>query len=167
MIVFNCPACQKKYRVPDDFAGKKAKCKQCNSVMEVPFPAIAAEIVEDAATAQIISAQVPPQPVAAKFVQAEIVSAEAVQARFVERPKPQARATNQTQVSGEVLRGASSNFALEISQSPNFSLVTLRMEQGQKVYSEASAMATMTPSIKLKAGFKGGFGKTLGRVLGG
>jgi uncharacterized protein (TIGR00266 family) len=41
------------------------------------------------------------------------------------------------------------------------------MEQGQKVYSEPSAKAAMTPSIKLKAGFKGGFGKTLGRAFGG
>jgi len=136
--------------------------------MEVPFPASEVEIVEDVPLAQIASPPVPPKPVAAKFEQDDIVSAEVVQARVVERPKVQPpRSANQTLGSHEVLRGASSNFAYEISQRPDFSLVTLRMEQGQKVYSEPSAMAAMTPSIKLKAGFKGGFGKTLGRAFGG
>ncbi len=39
MIVFNCPTCEKKYRVADEFAGKKAKCKQCDTTMDVPYPA--------------------------------------------------------------------------------------------------------------------------------
>ena len=86
MIVFNCPACQKKYRVPDDFAGKKAKCKQCETAMEVPFPAIEVEMVEEVPLAQFAP---PLKPVAAKFVQDEIVAAEAVQAKVVERPKVQ------------------------------------------------------------------------------
>ena len=190
MIVFNCPACQKKYKVPDDYAGKKAKCKQCETTMEVPFPAVEAEVVEAAPAPQITSQPVPVpptpvpaqpvpaqpvpprakpvQPVAAKFAEDEIVSAEVVQAKVVERPRPQpSRAANQPQISNEVLRGASPNFSYEISQRPDFSLVTLRMEQGQKVFSEPSAMAAMTPTIKLKAGLKGGFRKTLGRALGG
>ncbi len=168
MIVFNCPACDKKYRVPDDFAGKKAKCKQCETSMEVPFLAIEAEILEDVPSAQVAPPPMPPRPVAAKLVENKTVSAGLVQATVVEPPKPQpTRAANQPQVSHEVLRGVSPNFAYEISQRPDFSLVTLRMEQGQKVYSEPSAMAAMTPTIKLKAGFKGGFGKTLGRALGG
>ncbi len=168
MIVFNCPACEKKYRVPDDYAGKKAKCKQCEATMEVPFPAIEAEIIEDVPVAQIASPPLPRRPVAAQFVEEEVVTARVVQAAVIERPRPQpARTTSQPQVSHEVLRGVSPNFAYEISQRPDFSLVTLRMEQGQKVYSEPSAMAAMTPTIKLKAGFKGGLGKTLGRAFGG
>lgn len=169
MIVFDCPECQKKYRVPVDFAGKKAKCKQCNAAMVVPFPEIEPEILEDVPTAQIVSPQSTPRPAAAtNFAQADVVAAEVVPAKAVERPKSEPpRAAKQPQPNNEVLRGASSNFAYEISQRPDFSLVTLRMEQGQKVYSEPSAMAAMTPSIKLKAGFKGGFGKTLGRALGG
>ncbi|MDX1924935.1 MAG: TIGR00266 family protein [Pirellulaceae bacterium] len=197
MIVFNCPACQKKYRVPDDFAGKKAKCKQCQGTMEIPFPVLEVELVEEAppepqlatplpsqvATAPTVHQPAPiqpvlaqpiqtqpiqAQPVTARFVENDVISAEVVQAQVFERPKPKPpRAANQPQVSHEVLRGASPNFSYEISQRPDFSLVTLRMEQGQKVYSEPSAMAAMTPTIKLKAGLKGGFRKTLGRALGG
>lgn len=153
MITFNCPACQKKYNVPDEFAGKRAKCKQCTADIEVPYPVVEAEIEAE--------------PVDAVIVPAQTVPARAV--GNVDRPKPPPpRATSkQPQVSHEVLRGASPNFAYEISQRPDFSLVTLRMQQGQKVYSEPSAMAAMTPTIKLKAGFKGGFGKTLGRAFGG
>ena len=153
MIVFNCPSCQKKYRVPDEFAGKKAKCKQCEVSMDVPYPepeVLEAEVVE--------------------VGQDEVVAAQVVEANVVQRAvavPPPPRAAQQPQVNHEVLRGSSSNFAYEISQRPDFSLVTLKMEQGQKVYSEPSAMAAMTPTIKLKAGFKGGLGKTLGRAFGG
>lgn len=169
MITFNCPACQKKYRVPDEFAGKKAKCKQCEVSMAIPHPIIEVEVVEVvdepiAATtvdAEVVSAQVVP-PIASP---ARVVPASAIAASAVPRAQPRAR--QQPPENNEVLRGSSANFAYEISQRPDFSLVTLRMEQGQKVYSEPSAMAAMTPTIKLKAGFKGGFGKTLGRAFGG
>lgn len=157
MIAFNCPSCQKKYRVPDEFAGKKAKCKQCEVSMDVPYPVIEAEVFE----AEVVETAVG---------QGDVVSAHVVEASVVERrvaAPPPPRAAKQPLVSHEVLRGSSANFAYEISQRPDFSLVTLKMEQGQKVYSEPSAMAAMTPTIKLKAGFKGGFGKTLGRAFGG
>ena len=158
MIVFNCPSCQKKYRVPDEFAGKKAKCKQCEFSMDVPYPVIEPEVVE----AEVVEAVVAQEEVVA----AQVVEA-AVAYRAVAAPPPPSRAAKQPLVNNEVLRGSSANFAYEISQRPDFSLVTLKMEQGQKVYSEPSAMAAMTPTIKLKAGFKGGFGKTLGRAFGG
>lgn len=201
MIVFNCPACQKKYRVPDDFAGKKAKCKQCEAPMAIPFSAIEAVVEEDVAPATIapppptrqtpplpsqqqpvnpqpvvaqpiapqpVAAQPAPQLVAAQFADEAVISAEVVRASVVEPPVAQPRRpANRPPSSHEVLRGSSPNFSFEISQRPDFSLVTLKMEQGQKVYSEPSAMAAMTPTIKLKAGFKGGFGKTLGRAFGG
>ncbi len=35
-ISFQCPACGKGFSVGDEFAGKKAKCKQCGGVMVVP-----------------------------------------------------------------------------------------------------------------------------------
>lgn len=69
--------------------------------------------------------------------------------------------------SHEVLNGVTKHFAYEISQRPDFSLVTIKLQPGQKVFAEPSAMAAMTPSVHLKAGFKGGLGKTLGRALGG
>ena len=44
-IEFNCPSCQKHYRVKDELAGKRAKCKECGGVLDVPAPAVAAEPV--------------------------------------------------------------------------------------------------------------------------
>src|SRR5436853_125745 len=38
-ISFQCPSCQKPYKVKDDMAGKKAACRQCQAVMTVPRPA--------------------------------------------------------------------------------------------------------------------------------
>ncbi len=124
MIEFSCPSCHTQYRVADEAAGKKARCKQCAAVIDIPMPAPTA---------------VPPAPAA--------------------RPALSA--------SGDVLRGVTDHFAYEISQRPDFALVTIQLQPGQKVFAEPSAMASMSPSIRLKAGFKGGLGKTLGRALGG
>lgn len=60
-----------------------------------------------------------------------------------------------------------SDLRFEISQRPDFALLTVFFEQGQKVFAEPSAMASMTPGIHMKAGFKGGFKKSLGRLFGG
>lgn len=163
MITFNCPNCQKKYNVPDEFGGKRAKCKKCETSMEVPYPVVEAIVEEEIFEAQVIeddAALVPPVQSHALPVAAAGYAAASPRAQATSRSVPSAQLN-------EVLRGQSANFAYEISQRPDFSLVTLKMQQGQKVYSEPSAMAAMTPTIKLKAGFKGGFGKTLGRAFGG
>jgi len=36
MIEFNCPNCRKRFKVPDELAGRSAKCKACGSPMTVP-----------------------------------------------------------------------------------------------------------------------------------
>jgi len=69
--------------------------------------------------------------------------------------------------SNEVLQGVTDHLAYEISHRPDFALITIKLQQGQKVFAEPSAMASMTPSVHLKAGFKGGLAKTIGRALGG
>ncbi|QDU03592.1 hypothetical protein V6x_33140 [Gimesia chilikensis] len=38
-ISFECRQCGKKYKVGDDKAGKKIKCKECEAVMKIPVPA--------------------------------------------------------------------------------------------------------------------------------
>ncbi len=38
-IEFNCPACQRKYRVKDELAGKTAKCGKCSHRMQIPLAA--------------------------------------------------------------------------------------------------------------------------------
>ncbi|MFN4904832.1 MAG: TIGR00266 family protein, partial [Planctomycetota bacterium] len=60
-----------------------------------------------------------------------------------------------------------SSLQYEIQLRPDFSLLKVSLEQGQKVYAEPSAMAAMSPNLKLKAGFKGGALKSLGRLMGG
>ncbi len=54
-----------------------------------------------------------------------------------------------------------------ISGRPDYALLTVRLRQGQQVFAEPAAMASMDPCIQLKAGFKGGLLKSLGRAFGG
>ena len=63
--------------------------------------------------------------------------------------------------------GATPHFDYEITQRPDFALVSINLQEGQKIFAEPSTMASMTPTVTLKAGFKSGFGKTLGRAFGG
>ncbi|MDA3962654.1 MAG: TIGR00266 family protein [Planctomycetota bacterium] len=55
----------------------------------------------------------------------------------------------------------------EISHRPDFAMVSVKLEAGQKVQAEPSAMASMDPNILMKAGFKGGLKASLGRAFGG
>lgn len=36
VIQFNCSKCDHEYRVPDEYAGKKARCKKCKTVNVIP-----------------------------------------------------------------------------------------------------------------------------------
>ncbi len=36
MIKFTCKSCKKAYKVPEEYSGKRVKCKQCNEVCIVP-----------------------------------------------------------------------------------------------------------------------------------
>lgn len=55
----------------------------------------------------------------------------------------------------------------EITHRPDFALLQVRLRQGQQVFAEPSAMATMEPGIELKAGLRGGLKASLGRAFGG
>lgn len=55
----------------------------------------------------------------------------------------------------------------DIHHRPDFAILGVKLAQGQKVLAEPSAMATMDTSIELKAGMRGGIGKSFGRLLGG
>jgi uncharacterized protein (TIGR00266 family) len=159
MIEFSCPSCSKKYRVKDEVAGKKARCKECGATM--PIPDVDAADAPDMAAAE-------PAP-----------SAEGLPPRRKRRPEdtsnaPPAKAKRRKAAdsgtdagSSEVLSGSTAHFDYEISQRPDFALVSINLEEGQKIFAEPSAMASMTPTVTLKAGFKGGLGKTLGRAFGG
>jgi hypothetical protein len=45
-ITFDC-ACGKTLRVPDEHAGRRAKCPVCNAVVSIPAPDPVFEIVEE------------------------------------------------------------------------------------------------------------------------
>lgn len=62
---------------------------------------------------------------------------------------------------------AAGGLQFDIHHQPDFSILSVKLQPGQKLLAEPSAMATMEPSIELKAGFRGGLGKSLGRMLGG
>jgi uncharacterized protein (TIGR00266 family) len=61
----------------------------------------------------------------------------------------------------------SSSLKFDISLRPDFSLLTVFLEAGQRVFAEPAAMASMSPNLTLKAGLKGGAFKSIGRLLGG
>jgi uncharacterized protein (TIGR00266 family) len=62
---------------------------------------------------------------------------------------------------------AHAGLRFDIQHRPDFAILGVKLAPGQKVLAEPSAMATMDPTIELKAGTRGGFGKSLGRLLGG
>ena len=150
MIEFSCAAGSKKYRVKDEFAGKTARCRECGASMPIP---VGGTDVARAAARLVVQTEQPKrsrqqQPTQAPQRRKSAVSGEGTG-------------------SAEVLTGSTPHFEYEISQRPDFALVTIYLQEGQKVFAEPSAMASMSPTIALKAGFKGGLGRTLGRALGG
>ena len=38
MIKFKCSKCEKSYRVADEYAGKRVRCKECSTVNTIPSP---------------------------------------------------------------------------------------------------------------------------------
>ncbi|HET8940159.1 MAG TPA: TIGR00266 family protein [Polyangiales bacterium] len=59
------------------------------------------------------------------------------------------------------------SLAFDILQRPEFAMLRLQLEAGQRVFSEPSAMAGMAPAIELKAGLKGGLMGSVGRMFAG
>ena len=156
MIEFSCPSCDRKFRVKDEYAGKTARCKECGAAM--PIPAAGTVAPPDTASSRpAAAAERPSRP-------------QQPTRQSAAPPKPQRRkaaASGGDAGASEVLTGSTPHFGYEISQRPDFALVSINLEEGQKIFAEPSAMASMTPTVTLKAGFKGGIGRTIGRALGG
>ena len=55
----------------------------------------------------------------------------------------------------------------EIEGRPDYALLTVHLDQGQKVHAEPSAMVSMDETVSLRSGIKGGLGKALMRSLAG
>jgi uncharacterized protein (TIGR00266 family) len=124
--------------------------------MQIPQAAEGAAPIADAVVAQPPPAQVAPSAAAAQ---------PAVTAQPAQVAQPAAQKSSAS--ANETLRGTTAHLTYEISQRPDFAIVKIDLPAGRKVFAEPSAMVSMTPSVKLEAGFKGGLGKTVGRMLGG
>jgi uncharacterized protein (TIGR00266 family) len=61
----------------------------------------------------------------------------------------------------------SAGLQFDIQMRPDFSVLKVNLQPGQKVFAEPSAMVAMSPGLKLQAGLKGGALRSLGRLLGG
>ena len=55
----------------------------------------------------------------------------------------------------------------EILQRPDFAMLCVKLAQGQRVFSEPAAMASMDPTITLTAGLRGGLLSGMGRMFAG
>lgn len=51
MIKFTCSNCAQSYRVSDEYAGKRVRCKACNHVNTIPTPEPEPVDKEDSITA--------------------------------------------------------------------------------------------------------------------
>ncbi|MEW6741984.1 MAG: thioredoxin, partial [Planctomycetota bacterium] len=56
-----CEACGSRYNIPETFAGKRAKCKNCGAIMTIP----AAEAPAPAAAEKPVAPKPKPPPAAA------------------------------------------------------------------------------------------------------
>jgi uncharacterized protein (TIGR00266 family) len=55
----------------------------------------------------------------------------------------------------------------DILERPDFAIVRVRLGAGQKIFAEPSVMATMDPTLQLRAGLKGGILGSVGRAIAG
>src|SRR5690349_8248247 len=124
MIEFSCENCGKHFRVADELAGRKAKCKDCGGSITIPPSSVLAAV--GAAGSGTATATMP----------AAVT-------------KPAASTANASQI----LKGSSEHFSYAISQRPDFAMLTVDLPAGKQIFAEPSAMMTMTPSVELKAGF--------------
>jgi hypothetical protein len=63
MIEVKCPSCGKSTSVPDEYAGRKGRCKDCKAAISVPRP-VSAEAVEEMelAAMDVVEEASPPPP---------------------------------------------------------------------------------------------------------
>lgn len=61
-IALRCPGCSKSYELDDSLAGRRARCKQCGFVMQIPVPRGFAPGRDPAAATRMGIAPAPPAP---------------------------------------------------------------------------------------------------------
>ncbi len=172
MIEFQCQSCQANYRVDESLGGKRAKCKKCESMMDIPMAAVLVEDDDPFGQGLPAVAGMGGDPFGQSAPVAAFRGAPKLPDTFTTPSSTAGPRTSNVQKSSTVagspnLRGVTHHLKYEISQRPDYAMVTVQLDPGKKVFAEPSAMAAMTPNVTLKAGLKGGVGKSLGRMLGG
>jgi len=149
MIQIDCPQCQKRYRLDEALAGKTVQCRECDASFQVDGEsAVEAELVEES------------------VVDAEVVEAELVPSK--NGSGGSMSVTNSRESTGsEPIQGTTPDLSYEISQRPDYAMLKLDLKSGDKVFAEPSAMMSMSASMLLKSGLRGGLGRSLGRMFGG
>ncbi len=71
MIQFKCTGCGKSFAVPDQFAGRRARCKACGTSIQVPAPATVAAAAPAASSAPAEASSAPRQPLRIRRLTAE------------------------------------------------------------------------------------------------
>jgi predicted Zn finger-like uncharacterized protein len=83
MIDFTCPQCQSAFSVPDNLAGRRARCKKCQTPITIPSPVQETILVEP-----VVAPRLPPR---ARRLTAD---AEQMRAAFENFPSIKIRATH-------------------------------------------------------------------------
>jgi hypothetical protein len=129
-IEFSCPSCSKLLRTPDESAGKKARCPQCSTVVDVP----------------LASGQVPQPPFGAgdSAGAASPFGSDSVPAGFTPPPKPP--------TDGSVNPYASPaadayQFGESPEESPRTGLPWERKERSIKVFWETCTTILSSPTL--------------------
>ena len=60
-----------------------------------------------------------------------------------------------------------STLAFDILENPEFAMLRVNLQNGQRMFAEPAAMAGMATSIELKSGLKGGLLGSVGRMFAG
>ncbi len=109
MITFSCPGCQATFKLPDEMAGKSAKCSKCGHRFSVPAnkpqPAPAPAAAPRAAPAAAPAAKPAPAKKVPLTPVKEVLEAEVLEAEVVEEatpPRPPAAPPRRAAVVDEV-----------------------------------------------------------------
>ena len=160
MIHLACPQCQKQYRLDDTFAGRTVQCRECGHSFQVEATGGPSMDEQHGSVGK-------ETVVEAEIVDAGIADAGIVDAEVVEESSNVPVAATNEPITNEPISGTTPELAYEISQRPDYSILKVDLQAGAKVFAEPSAMVSMSGGMHLKAGFRGGLGRSLGRMLGG
>lgn len=100
MIKYNCPKCNQKLGVPDNYAGRRVRCNKCNEPSVVPKPVTEIDITaaQPVAAAKIASPEQTPEQIAASIFQAPTTAKPAPVQIDLQKPMPKPQQLDELQL---------------------------------------------------------------------